>query len=204
VMLTSALPEEGKSFVTLNLALALKELGRKVLLIDADLRRPTVHKNLGLDLEPGLSTYLQGKAEIGELPQLAPSHGDLVVITAGLTPQQPTDLLTNPKLSEMIEALKKNYQYILLDTPPVLAVADTSALARIVDGIVFVTRAQKTHREAVVAGKQRLLDVGGKIIGGILNGARLEHERGYRYYYYTRQYRQDQEPARPKRSSRAS
>lgn len=188
IMITSALPEEGKSFVCANLALALQELGRKVLLIDADLRRPTVHKNFQTELEPGLSTYLQGEAGIGNLIQFSSAQNDLPIIPAGLTPKQPADLLIGPKLKELLAALKQTYQYILFDTPPVLAVADSSALAGAVEHVIFIARAQRTHREAIQAGKQRLADVGAKIIGGILNCARIEQERGYRYYYYTRYY----------------
>lgn len=184
ILVTSSLPEEGKSMFSLNLAIAFQELGRKVLLIDADLRRPTLHQSMQIPLEPGLSTYLQEQAEASELIQVVPHAGDLPVVTAGLTPHQPADLLISPRLRELLETLKKEYQYILLDTPPVLAVADTTALASLTDGVIYVLRADRSHRDVVLAGKQRLVDVGAKIIGGVLNATHMGLERGYRYNYY--------------------
>lgn len=186
LLVTSALPEEGKSLISLTLAVALKELGRKVLLIDTDMRRPSIHRLLNLPLEPGLSGYLQDQVGLEELAQVASQAGDLPVITAGMTPSQPTDLLANSKMRQLLEALKKEYPYLLLDTPPVLSVADTTVLAGMADGVIFTISAGRTHRDVAMAGKQRLVDVGVKIIGGILNRARPELERGYRYYYYHR------------------
>ncbi|MBI3318374.1 MAG: polysaccharide biosynthesis tyrosine autokinase [Candidatus Omnitrophica bacterium] len=184
LMITSALPSEGKSLICANLAVALQELGRKVLLVDGDLRRPNQHRVFQIPLEPGLSGYLQDSIGADQLVQKAAAADGLCVIPAGLTPSQPAELLISPKLQEILEAWKKEYQYVLIDTPPVLAVADATALATIVDGTIFLLRADRTHRDVALAGKQRLVDVGAKLIGGVLNGARLELERGYRYYYY--------------------
>lgn len=195
LLVTSALPEEGKSFLSMNLALALHELGRKVLLVDGDLRRPTLHQAMKIELEPGLSSYLQEQAGMGELIQISAHGNELPVVAAGLTPQQPTELLVHPRLRELITFWKQEYQYVIMDTPPILAVADTSAIAGLADGILFLVRAERTHQEAMLAGKQRIVDVGGKIIGGILNGVRHQKERGYRYYYYKR-YHQGEKPRR--------
>lgn len=204
ILVTSSLPEEGKSFVTLNLAVALQELGRKVVLLDCDLRRPSVHRSLQMDLEPGLSGYLQGNIGEEEVLRRAPLANDLTIATAGITPQQPTDLLSSPRFQQLLHYLKERYQYIFIDTPPVLVSADAAALATIVTGIVFLVRAGVTHSEAALAGKQRLADVGGKIIGGILNGARLELEGSYRYYhyyYYNTEGKSSRKPHRPPRES---
>lgn len=184
LLITSALPQEGKSLVSLNLTIALQELGRKVILIDADMRRPTVHRLFNLPLEPGLSGYLQGQAGIEELAQTTPLAPDLSIIPAGMTPDQPADLLASPKMRELVEKLKTDYQYVLLDTPPVLAVADTTALTSLVEGVIYVTWGGRTHRDVSLSGKARLVDVGAKILGGVLNGVRLEGRRGYRYNYY--------------------
>ena len=186
LLITSSLPSEGKSLISLNLAIALQELGRKVLLVDGDLRRPTLHRSLQMSLEPGLSGYLQEQVGAEELIQISALAKDLHAVPAGLTPTQPTDLLTSPRLRQLVETWKKEYRYILIDTPPVLAVPDTTALASLADGVLYVLRADRTHRDAAQAGKQRLLDVGAKIIGGILNVTRLELAHGYRYYYYYR------------------
>ena len=186
LLITSSLPEEGKSLVSLNLAIALQELGRKVILIDGDMRRPSIHRLLNLSLEPGLSAYLQGQASKEELVQPAVTARELPVIPAGMTPTQPTDLLVHSRMQELVETLRKEYQYILIDTPPVLAVADATAVASLVEGVICVIRSGRTHRDAALAGKQRLVDVGSRIIGGVLNGTQPKTERGYQYYYYYR------------------
>jgi capsular exopolysaccharide synthesis family protein len=199
LLLTSAVPEEGKSTVCANLALALHELGRKVLLVDADLRRPSLHRYLGVSLEPGLSGYLQDTVSEQELIQSVPTMEGFQVVTAGLTPAQPTDLLTGSKFRELLLNWQKQYQYVLMDSPPVLVAADAAALATSVFGVIYIVRANRTHSEVAHAGRQRLLDVGAKLIGGILNGSRLELERGYRYYYSYRYYRDEK-----KRTARKS
>lgn len=197
LLITSALPEEGKSLITLNLAVALQELGRKVLLIDADMRRPSIHRLLGLALGPGLSDYLQGQADAEELIQVSATARDLAVLPAGVTPPQPTDLLVSPRMRELLERFKTQYQYILMDSPPVLAVADTTALANLVNGIIYVVWSGRTHRDVALAGKTRLMDVGAHLLGGILNGLQQERSRGYTYYYYSRKYAKGS-PGQPK------
>lgn len=189
LLITSALPEEGKSLICANLAIALHELDRKVLLVDADLRRPSLHRSFELPLEPGLSGFLQGNAAEQELIQSTSLVENLHVVTAGSTPPQPVDLLNNPSFRALLETWKKEYQYILIDSPPVLVAADAAVLATVADGVLYLIRANRTHSEAAAAAKQRLVDVGAKMLGGILNGARLEMERGYRYYYSYRYYR---------------
>lgn len=211
LLVTSALPEEGKSTVCSSLAVSLHELGRSVLIIDADMRRPVLHRTFKLQLEPGLSNFLQESAAPEEIVQTAEEFGGISVVAAGLSPPQPPDLLGSDSFRSLLEAWKREYNYILIDSPPVLVAADSAVLSSMVNGVIYVTRANRTHNEATLAGKQRLVDVGAKLIGGILNGARLEHERGYRYYYY-QYYRQGQPrtsrssarkipPAQPERAS---
>jgi len=189
LLVTSSLPEEGKSFCSVNLAIALHELGRKVLLVDGDLRRPSIHRTLKIPLEPGLSGFLENRIGEEELIQTVPSVEGFPVVTAGMSPTQPTDLLSSPKLVELLKSWRTQYQYVLVDSPPTLVAADSVVLASLVDGVIFVVRASRTHDEAAVAGKQRLVDVGAKILGGVLNVANLQMERGYRYYYSYRYYR---------------
>ncbi len=186
LLVTSALPEEGKSVVSTNLAMALRELDRKIILVDADMRHPTVHHLLKLDLEPGLSDYLQEKAGLEEIVKTGAIAPGLPVITAGVTPSQSASLLTHPRMVDLLKALTAEYPYVLLDTPPVLATADTPILSGLMGQVIYVVCAGRTDRDLAFAGKQRLVDVGAKFIGGILNKSRLSMERGYGYYYYDR------------------
>ncbi|PIQ82706.1 MAG: hypothetical protein COV76_02180 [Candidatus Omnitrophica bacterium CG11_big_fil_rev_8_21_14_0_20_64_10] len=183
LIITSAIPEEGKSLVSLSLAISLAELERRVVFIDADMRRPTVHASVNLPLDPGLSGFLEGKVDPGDLIQTSSEAPGLSVITAGSQPAQPTDLLISGKMKDLIHQLRDEFQYVILDTPPVLAVADTTALASLTDGIIYVVRAGRTPRDVTLAGKTRLTDVGAKLIGGVLNGTQPE-KRYVHYYYY--------------------
>lgn len=189
LLITSALPEEGKTVISINLAAALQELGRSVLLVDADMRRPSIHRALRLELEPGLSEFLQGQTDAEGLIKTPPAAEGLSVVTAGLTPDEPTDLLSSPQFQEQLKAWRELYQYVIIDSPPTLVAADASVLSSLASGTLLTVYANRTHAEAAMAGKQRLADVKAKITGGILNGARLEAERGYRYYYSYRDYR---------------
>jgi len=197
LVVTSALPEEGKSLICLNLAVAFQELGKKVVLVEADMRRPSLHHALDLQPEPCLSGYLQGRGSLQELVQVPAAEPRLPVIPSGPTPPQPADLLAGSKMQELIGLLKQQYQYILIDTPPVLAAADTTVLAKLAESTVYVVRAGRTDRDVVLAGRQRLVDVGARLLGGILNRAHLELEHGYRYYYYYKGSSRKRAAARP-------
>ncbi len=196
LLITSALPEEGKSIVSINLAVSLSELSRRVLLIEADLRRPSFHDKLKINLEPGLSGYLEGKAALEELVQTVNVGQGLSVIPAGVTPAQPADLLASPKMAQLLQTLRGQYRYLLIDTPPILAVADCSILATLVDGVLYVIWAGQTPQEVASMAKRRLLDVGGKFTGGILNKSRPEME-GYPNYRYAYYYRKPGSPSSP-------
>lgn len=208
LLFTSAVPEEGKSLVCANLAVAFHELGRRVLLVDADLRRPNQHRLFRVGVEPGLSAYLEGHAEKEDLIQVSTVvEGGLPMVPSGLSPSQPTELLSSPRFRELLEQWRSQYQYILLDSPPVLVAADAAVLSGLVDAVVYLIRAQQTHAQTALAGKQRLVDIGAKIIGGILNRARLELERGYRYYYPYRYYHSkgdEQGPGRRREAAKTS
>lgn len=188
LMITSSLPGEGKSLIWMNLAVAFQELDRKVVLIDADLRRPSYLRVLPGSKNVSLSSYLQGEAPLDQLVQSAEVGTSnpmrIPFIPAGTTSLHPSDLFSSPKMRELLEALKQRYQYCFIDTPPVLAVTDVAVLANVVDGILYVVRSHRTHRDIARMGKQQLVDVGAKLIGGILNAVKHEIGRGYPYYYY--------------------
>ena len=184
LLLTSSFPEEGKSFVSANLAMALQELGRPTVLIDADMRRPTIFRLLQVPLEPGLSTYLEGHATLEEIVHTPPGAQGLTIITSGAIPRRPADLLAGPRLAELLDQLSATFQYIILDTPPVLAVADSTVLSRFVDGAILVVRANHTTRDALLASRQQLTQTPLKFLATVLNDVRPQSEYGYRYSYY--------------------
>lgn len=187
VLITSSLPQEGKTTVSSNLAVSLQELGRRVVIIDADMRRPTLFRTFQVPIEPGLSTYLQGQATLEEILQ-APAHAQgVTVIASGATPPRPADLLASPKMGQLLDLLAASFQYILVDTPPVLAVADSTILSRVVDSAVLIVRANRTTRENLSSAHRILTQSPLKFLTTILNDVRPEYEyqyyrRGYGYY----------------------
>ncbi|MBI4227502.1 MAG: polysaccharide biosynthesis tyrosine autokinase [Candidatus Omnitrophica bacterium] len=188
VLITSSLPQEGKTTVSANLAVALQELGRRVVLIDADMRRPALFRPFQVPLEPGLSTYLQGQATVDEILQTPASAQGVTVITSGATPPRPADLLASPQMTRLLDQLGASFQYILVDTPPVIAVADATILSRVIDSAVLVVRSNRTAREVLVSAHRILTQSPLKFLATILNDVRPEYE--YQYYrrgsaYYT-------------------
>lgn len=187
VLITSSLPQEGKSTVSSNLAVSLQELGRRVVIIDADMRRPTLYRTFQIPIEPGLSTYLQGQATLEEILQTPANTQGVSVIASGATPVRPADLLASPQMVELLDTLGASFQYILVDTPPVLAVADSTILSRAVDSAILIVRAGRTTRETLSSTHRILTQSPLKFLATILNDVRPEYEyqyyrRGYGYY----------------------
>ena len=187
VLITSSLPQEGKTTVSSNLAVSLQELGRRVVIIDADMRRPTLFRTFQVPIEPGLSTYLQGQAALEEILQTPAHVQGVTVIASGATPPRPADLLASPKMGQLLEQLSASFQYILVDTPPVLAVADSTILSRVVDSAILIVRANRTTRENLSSTQRILTQSPLKFVATILNDIRPEYEyqyyrRGYSYY----------------------
>ncbi len=184
VLITSSLPQEGKTTVSSNLAVSLQELGRRVVIIDADMRRPALYRAFQIPIEPGLSTYLQGQATFEEILQTPADAQGVTVISSGATPARPADLLASPQMVQLLERLGASFQYILVDTPPVLAVADATVLSRVVDSAILIVRANRTTRETL-SGTHRVLSQSPlKFLATILNDVRPEYE----YHYYRRGY----------------
>jgi polysaccharide biosynthesis transport protein len=185
LLVTSSVPGEGKTTISLNLAQALSQMN-KVLLIDADLRRPTVARVFG-DGRPqkGLSQFIAGEAKISEcVNQLEGSN--TYVMTAGVIPNNPLELISSNKFSEALDNLGKAFDFIVIDCAPALAVSDALVLSRLVDGVLYVVRADETPRQAIQSGVKRLRRVEAPIMGIVINrvGER-SHGYGYgRYSYY--------------------
>ena len=188
LMVTSSQPSEGKTVTALNIALSLTQIGRRVLLIDADMRRPRIHKVLSLDRARGLSTYLAGNAPWGELIEPSGVPG-LAVITSGPIPPNPAELLASNNLTRLLAELRQDpdYDHVVLDTPPVLAVADPVIVSSQVDGVLLVVHAGETPQQTVRAGLEKLRAANARVLGALLNNLEIANQ-DYYWHRYTYRY----------------
>jgi capsular exopolysaccharide synthesis family protein len=184
VLLTSPSPGEGKTLTTLNLAIALAQDGNRVLVIDADLRKGCCHSRLGLQNRFGLSDVLTRNPSLDGIIQKTSVDG-LSLISRGSSHTNPSDLLRSNRMRAMLAQLRQTYDFILLDTPPVIAVSDAAVLSSICDGILLVLHGQKTTTPSAHLALERLQVVRAPVLGVILNGVDLGHPdyEYYRHYY---------------------
>ena len=193
ILFTSSQPGEGKTTTAINTAIALSQLKVRTLLIDADMRRPTLHKVFGVSNTQGLSTYLSGNVEVGGLIQKLPIP-NLYLLPCGMIPPDPAELVSSAKMKELLEILAPEFQHIIIDSPPLINVSEPIVLATLVDGVIFVIKGADTKRSIVRRAKQELRNVRARIIGIVINNLDLKTE-GYDDYYYQRyhsEYKQDQ------------
>jgi len=185
ILISSAIPAEGKTVVSANLAYALvRQHGCRVLLIDADLRSPRIHTLLGAPSAPGLAEYLQNTATEFEVTQRSGEEG-FCFIPAGNHAKHPSELISSDRMKHFLERVKPAFDWIIIDSPPALPVADASVLGGIVDGVLFVVRANSTPSEASQKACKELRDA--QIIGVVLNTA--EESSDYNSYYSNSGYR---------------
>lgn len=183
VVVTSSLPNEGKTTTACNLAIALGQNGSKVLLIEADLRRPKVAEYLGVDGSVGLTDVLIGQVSLDQA--LTPwQRGTLDFLPSGAIPPNPSELLGSRQMAELLEHLAQRYDVIILDTPPMLPVTDAAVLATLADGALLVARHGHTRREQVEHAAEALRQVGARVLGTILNFAPVRRRSGYGYDRY--------------------
>jgi succinoglycan biosynthesis transport protein ExoP len=181
-LITSAVPEEGKTTVSVNTAIVLAHAGGKVLLIDADLRIPQCHRRLAVSNTRGLTEVLTGLATPEECIQ--PTAVDnLFLMTSGQTPPNPSELLSSPQMRQLLEHLAQSFDHIIIDSPPALPVSDPIVLAQLVDGVVLVAGASKTPKHQIKAALGRLRHAHAKVFGIVLNRIKL-HKLDYFYPYY--------------------
>lgn len=178
LLITSTSPDEGKSTTLANLAVTMAQAEQRVLLVDCDLRRPSLHAIFGLPNERGLTSALLEQPD-GPLPVQETGVAGLRLLTSGPLPPRPADLLGSRRMGALIERLRSEADIVLFDTPPVVAVTDAAVLAPRVDGVLLVLQAGQTRRDRARQARQMLEKVKANIIGVVLNGARLEH--GYSY-----------------------
>lgn len=197
--LSSAMAGEGKSLTSVNLAYSLAQLNKRVILIDCDMRRPTLAEKMKLRKTPGLSNWLTGQENISELLQrcsLRDGKGAFDVISAGQTPPNPVELLSSDKMAKTLSLLRKSYDYILLDLPPVGEVSDALAVANQVDGMLLVVRQDYCDRNALVAAVNQFEFIESKILGVVYNCASESTGRyGYKNYYKSYGKRSNQKAA---------
>lgn len=185
VLITSAGPGEGKTTVTCNLAVAIAQSGRRVIVIGADLRKPTIHEAFRCSNHVGLTNVLTGNVSWREALQRTDVDG-VELLAAGPIPPNPAELLASQRMSNLCAELAQSADFVLIDAPPVIAVTDAGVLSRLVDGTLLVISIGITPREVAKAAKEQLEQVGARLLGVVVN--RLREESGYYYYYYHRYY----------------
>ncbi len=190
IMITSSLANEGKTNISVNLALTLSGYDKKVCLVECDLRRPSVHKFInskrGVD---GLTTVLKGECDISAAIRKV-TNTNMHILLAGSTPPNPSELLSSEKMGMVVKALEEEYDYVIYDTPPVLLVTDAAALGKYMDGAIMVISHNSTEKNIVIKAKKNLETAGVKLLGAIYSkyseksSGSYSNYSAYNYYYY--------------------
>jgi capsular exopolysaccharide synthesis family protein len=191
ILVTSALPKEGKTTATVNLAVTLAQLGDRTLLIDSDLRKPGIAKLLGMSgsLRTGLSSYLAGACDLDGCTYPCPGVPELSVIPSGPIPPNPADLLSSQRLVDVIEELRGKYKFVVIDSPPIMLATDAAILSTWADGVLLVVRSGETPKGAFSRAQELLSSVKCRLLGVILNAVNTSApDYYYRYYPYYGEY----------------
>ena len=189
--LSSALSGEGKSLTAINLAYTLSELNKKVILVDCDMRRPTLAEKMRIHKKPGLSSYLTGQSQLLDLVQYCNLEGNkkaFHVIAAGQNPPNPVELLSSARMRKALDKLRAEYDYVILDLPPVGEVTDAMAVANMTDGMLLVVRQSYCDRLVLSEAARQFQFIQAKILGVVFN-CTSEHRGNYGNGYYKRYYR---------------
>jgi capsular exopolysaccharide synthesis family protein len=195
ILVTSSVAREGKTSTTLRLGVAYAQMGRKVVVIDADLRRPRLHKVFGEDNAIGLTSYLMGAANSEEI-STATAVPNLRVIFSGSSTDTPAELLASEKMPLLLDELQEQFDVVIVDTPPSVALSDAVTLSRYVDGILLVVKEQSVSRAVVKQTIETFKQVDAKILGVVLNNVDLQRSGSkYKYYYAYRDYYSTYHPA---------
>ncbi len=183
ILVSSPGPGEGKSTSVANLAIALAQMGSKVVLADTDLRRPVLHNLFNLSREVGLTNYLVGNEPLAGIVK-ATEIENLHIITTGILPPNPSEMVGSKRMREFLHEIKQEFEYVLFDSPPMIAVTDALVLAPWVDGVVVVIRSGKTDQDAAMRSFELLQNVHGRALGVLLNDVSSSNMYGSYYYYY--------------------
>ncbi|MEP7273224.1 MAG: polysaccharide biosynthesis tyrosine autokinase, partial [Acidobacteriota bacterium] len=196
ILFTSSQPSEGKTTTTINTAISLAQLGASILIIDADMRRPSTHRVFKVPSSPGLSTFLSRDVELESLVQEL-SVPNLSLLPCGPLPPNPAELISSARMKELLRQAMERYDHVLIDSPPLINVSDPLILSTLVDGVILVVQGGRSSRAIVRRARIELTNVGAKIFGVVLNNVDWKRE-GYNdyYYYYNRYYSSDYETDR--------
>ncbi|OLS38941.1 capsular biosynthesis protein [Alkalihalophilus pseudofirmus] len=181
ILVTSAGPGEGKSTTIANLSIVLAQQGKRVLLLDADLRKPTVHYTFQVDNTFGLTNVLTKQHTLSDAVKETKVE-ELHVLTCGPIPPNPSELLSSKAMADLLEEAFQYYDYVLLDTPPTLAVTDAQILANLTDGSILVVSSGKTNRDGAKKAAEQLKQAQAKLIGAVLNDKKKDNTSYYYYY----------------------
>ncbi|HKO19318.1 MAG TPA: polysaccharide biosynthesis tyrosine autokinase, partial [Acidobacteriaceae bacterium] len=185
ILFTSATPSEGKTTTATNLAVVMAQGEARVLLIDADLRRPSIHHRFGVTSKVGLSTLLAGTSRLEETVQHIPEVPNLDILPSGPVPPFPTEMLGSEAMRQIMEKFAETYTYIVIDSPPILSVTDAVILGRIVDAVVLVVRHGRANKNVLRRARDLLVRSGAPLAGLVLNAIDLKSPEYYGYYGYT-------------------
>lgn len=183
IVVTSSNPNEGKSKVSINLAASLAQQKKKVLIIDADMRKPTQHKIIGTKNTVGLSKFLLREVGAEAIQRLNILDVNLDVLTSGPIPPNPSEMLASTTMEQCLKAFVDYYDYVIIDTPPLLAATDAQILARIADATILVVDNKRTKRRQIIEARKRLDNVGARFLGTVMNKLKLTDGDNYYYYY---------------------
>ncbi len=185
ILFTSAVPREGKSITCTNVAITFAMTGQRVVVVDADLRKPRISECLGIETQEGLSECLVGLKELDEVIQSSKNYG-IDFIPSGNIPPNPSELLGFPSMKKLIEKLRERYDYVFIDMPPVTVVTDVSVVSKYTDGVVLVAREKYTKHDMIEAAIGALQFAKARIIGMIINDVHVSRHAGYSGGHYGR------------------
>jgi capsular exopolysaccharide synthesis family protein len=194
LLVTSPGPGEGKTLASTNISIAMAQSGLDTLLVDTDLRKPRIHKALGIEKEPGLTNVIIGSEEIDSV--ISPTEIDnLDVLPAGEVPPNPSEILHSETFKGMVDDLKSKYDRVIFDSPPLAAVSDALILSQLVDGALLILEFGKTRKETLGRSLEQLHGIGAPLLGTVINEISKEGGGyyGYNYKYYRYSYYGDEE-----------
>ena len=183
IQVTSPTPGDGKSTVACNLAVSIAQSGKRVLLVDGDMRRPTIHHMFGIKSNEGFATVLAGKSQWEDHVFTCEEVDGLSILPCGPKPANPAELITSPRVKQLINEMRESYDFVVIDTPPVLAVTDPCPVAARVDGVILTIRIKKNVKISANRAAEILGSIGANVVGVVVNGVGVQSGYGSQYSY---------------------